>query len=159
MPALVDVVGMQNEFQQRLTNLEFELNTAFGELGLDVNCLSPSDILSLSDDVQDLMEKRKEVERDFDHLKDENDELTLGSIIYQGTAPLILNRSMGLISTSQTFEHRSDWALCSVVSQRTGTNRHRYYYDPGDGIVDFYVGDIETIGAGEPFMDTGPRRG
>jgi hypothetical protein len=115
--------------------------------------VSFGDIGSLPDHVQDIMAKLDVVQKDLSHLTGGDQPFRLGSLAYQSTAPSNSDRPL-LSLPEQRFGHHMDWALCSVLPQRAGTNRHRYQYDCEEGAVDFYTGETDTFGAGQLFLDT-----
>jgi hypothetical protein len=155
-PAPADIDDMREKFSQFVTDFKIELDEAMREhFGEDEypEYVSLSDIGSLPDHVQEIMAKLDFVRKDLSHLTGGDGPFTLGSLAYQSTTPTNSGRPLYSFP-EQTFPHHMDWALCSVLPERAGTNRHRYHYDPEERAVDFYTGDTDTFGAGQPFFDT-----
>jgi hypothetical protein len=155
-PALADVDDMREKFTQFVTDFKIELDEAMKEYFREdeyPEYVSLSDIWSLPDHIQDIMLKLDVVRKDLAHLTGGDGPFTLGSLAYKSTTPS--NSDHPLYSVpEQKFPHHMDWALCSVLPDRAGNNRHRYHYDPDARVVDFYHGDTDTFGAGQPFFDT-----
>jgi hypothetical protein len=154
-PALADVDDMREKFTQFVTNFKIELDEAMREHFGD-ECpeyVSLGDIGSLPDHVQDIMEKLEVVQKDLSHLTGGDQPFRLGALAYQSTTPCTSDRPL-FSFPGQRFGHHMDWALCSVLPQRTGTNRPRYKYNCEERVVDFYTGDTDTFGAGQPILDT-----
>jgi hypothetical protein len=154
-PALADVDDMRERFRQDVTNFNIELDEAMRDhFGDEYSEYVPlGDIGSLPDRVQDIMVKLDVVRKDLSHLTGGDQPFRLGSLAYQSTAPSNSDRPL-LSCPEQRYGHHMDWALCSVLPQRAGANRHRYQYDHEERAVDFYAGDTDTFGAGQPFLET-----
>lgn len=154
-PALADVDDMREKFTQFVTDFKIELDEAMRDHFGD-ECpeyVSFGDIGSLPDHVQDIMEKLEVVQKDLSHLTGGDQPFRLGSLAYQSTTPSTSNRPLFSLP-EQKFGHHMDWALCSVLPQRTGINRERYEYNWEERAVDFYTGDTDAFGAGQPILDT-----
>jgi hypothetical protein len=154
-PALADVDDMRETFTQFVTNFKIELDEAmrdhFGDEYPDY--VSLGDMGSLPDNVKDIMAKLDVVKKDLSYLAGGDGLFRLGSLAYQSTTPSNSERHLFSLP-EQRFGHHMDWALCSVLPERAGTNRHRYQYDHEERAVDFYTGDTDNFGAGQPFLDT-----
>jgi hypothetical protein len=50
--------------------------------------------------------------------------------------------------------HHIDWALCTVIPSRQGSNRHRYLCDLGSRSMEFFGDKSDTRGLGNCVQET-----
>lgn len=156
-PALLDIDEMMNYYEQILRDIEIGMEEA---LRLRFGDTLPGDI-EIPLEVIELTEKSYYVQGLVEQLSKwkDTDDIILASVVHQ-------NKLENRVSTTQTaalwselgnanyeIRHRMDWALCSV-SKRAGINRTRYRFDLEQEKVDFFDGDIDQFGAGEPCQGT-----
>ena len=157
-PALLEMDELLKYYNQFLRSVDIEIEeairTQYGEIW-------PSE-LEYSDKLQALEEEKNYaqslLEETSARLKDEN-YLILASFVHQSKsgsripvgATTALWSERGYIDTE--IRHLMDWALYSV-SNRAGVNRIRHEIDPDERMVDYYAGDTENLGAGEPCQRT-----
>lgn len=147
------------EVDEMRTGLDQIIRSAESEIGFKyATDISPGDLLSVPDDVLNLLMIIQIAREDREPLKEGTDRLRLGQI-YKTSEPVESSLTDIPLSDRETASGNAkymDWALCRVVQGREGANRHRYKYDPETEETDFYSEESNSFGAGELCQETCP---
>jgi len=148
-PALSDVTRLRSDLERRLKDYELQLHTELKDQEGDK--YTPLSDLAISPDQEWLAAAIEIAKDDISHIEQDGQHLNLGKVEHQCSSATTQKRR---IPNEHTFPHLLDWALCSVIESRKGSNNHRYGYGAANGEVDFFAEHADTCGAGVPIMET-----
>jgi hypothetical protein len=156
-PAPSEVEEMKTTMDQFLRDIEYEIGAQWKETHGDAESVL-ADLYQPPEAIEELLEHHRFARQHRSELDLGVECFELGRVVYLSDSnernPSSAEAARISASTGQERPHM-DWALCDVVTERAGRNQHRYQVDDKTGQVDFWSGDMENFGAGQPCEDTG----
>lgn len=149
-PALSDVDNMRKMFKLTRLDLEKQITSMWSSYS-DTD-LKANGLISQSHEYQDMLDRIDRITEELRLLSQPEDMFRLGTVKHRSNRDEdISSRDSGSIN----LRPRLDWALCQVLPDRKGENRHRFLYAKGRNEIDFSSGDTDGLGAGEGIQSIG----
>lgn len=152
-PAIVEVDEMKSTLQQFIRDMNSEIGIEWRKKHGD-NDSQASDLQPRSTEIENLLQLIDIAQNDLNRLEGDVGRFKLGAIAHLSDSieqtPVIIGAA-----PSNAFQgHHMDWALCSVIKERAGVNRHRYRFDVDTGEVDYCAEGSDELGSGLPCQET-----